>query len=265
MKKIYLLLAAVSLIGFNSCEKNVSETAGNIPGMGNTPGELQVKEPYKVPDGISIIGDITGLDNASAKSGESRLADDSKSSVSKFGSGKSVRIQITLLNSRNHPRTVFFPKGLIWKCLNNEYQHGLQCQTAWVVLGPNEMRTINLDLYCANLEIPEPNVEGKYKILGITSSKVLWSLLDKIGWKKINYEMIFGSISGKGDESPSYEQITERLQLIVHNLTDRGIKMTAEDEAFLNSIPELAIEEIPVTDENSQYPVYFEEFKVSGQ
>jgi hypothetical protein len=129
-------------------------------------------------------------------------------------------------------------------------------------LEPNEQRTVYIDLYCANLGIPAPDENGKYIILGITSSKVLWNLLNIIGWRKINYEMIMGSYLGSvGKGTPSYEEITEKLQIMVHNLTNRGIELTEDDKAFISSIPELAPEDRPVLDENAQYPEYFEEFK----
>ena len=264
MKKTILLLVALSLIGFNSCKKSNPEAPGNIEGMGNTAGELQIKQAFIIPEGINLIGDITGIGNSSAKNGElkSVIEADSKSGVPQFGSGLVVRLKLTLLNSRNNRRTVFFPKGLIWKCLDNAYQHGLQCQTTWVCLDPNEMRTIFVDLYCVNLGTPAPDQDGKYKILGVTSSSVLWNLLNKIGWRKINFEMIYPNLSGKGEIGPTYEEITDRLQTIVHNLTDRGIELSSEDKTFIESIPELALEEIPVVDENSQYPEYFEEFNL---
>jgi hypothetical protein len=265
MKKAFLLLAVVSLLGFNACEKENNEAPGTIPGLGNTPGEIEIKAPFKMPDGISIIGEITGLENAISKTGESKLANDSKSMVPKFGSGLVVRVRLTLLNSTNNPRTIFFPKGLVWKCLNDAYQHGLQLQITWVSLAPNEQRTIYVDLYCLNLGIPPPDQEGKYKILGVTSSTVLWDLLNKIGWRKINFEMIYGNITGKGDSGPTYEEITDRLQSIVHNLTDRGIGISSDDEVFINGIPEITPENRPEINQNAQYPEYYEEFMIAEQ
>ena len=265
MKKLLFLLLSISLFGFSSCEKNIPEAPGRIPGLGNTPGEIDIKQPFVLPDGISAIGEISGIENPNAKGGELKPVNDSKSVLPRFGSGFAVRLKLTILNSRNNPRTVFFPKGLIWKCVDNDYQHGIQCQTTWFCLAPNEMRTIYIDLYCGNLGIPAPDSDGKYKILGVTSSKVLWDLLNLIGWRKINYEMIYASISGKGDGSPTYEEITQRLQTIVHNLTNRGIAISADDEAFILSIPELAPGEVPQVDQNSQYPEYFEEFKVTEE
>lgn len=260
MKKILLLLMAISFIGLFSCEKNNSDEPGQISGMGTTAGDLQIKKSFVMPEGISVVGEITGIENPGLKNGglKSVLVNDSKSGISHYGSGLQVRLRLTLLNSRNYPRTVFFPKGLIFKCINGNYQHGLTCQTTWVCFKPNEIRTVYVDLYCVNQSIPGPDQDGKYMILGITSSKIIWDLLNKIGWRKINFEWFQ---STKGDSGPTYYEITEKLQTIVHNLTDRGIAISAEDEAFINSIPELSPEDRPVVDENAQYPEYFEELK----
>jgi hypothetical protein len=260
MKKLMLLLFASSLIGLNSCEKSTSDNPGQIDGMGASTGKLQVKEPFKIPDGIHIVGDITGIENPVSKSGVLKSVDFSKSTSSYYGSGLYVKLKVTLLNSTNIPRTIFFPKGLLWECKDRSSQHGLQCQTTWVSLSPNTSRTILIDLYCANNPLPAPGLTVTYNILGVTSSKTVWNLLNLIGWRTVNYEMIFHS---KGvQEGPTYEEITERLQLMVHNLTDFGIDLSAEDIAFIESIPELATEEIPVVDANSQFPEYFEEFIV---
>jgi hypothetical protein len=265
MKKLLHLLLAISLIGFISCEKNVPETPGKIPGLGNTPGEIQIKKAFVMPEGINVLGEVSGLDNPVAKDElKPLLFNDSKTAAPHYASGCVVRLKLTVLNTKNHPRTVFFPKGLIFKCINNNYQHGLTCQTFWVTLAPNEKRTIYIDLYCLQLGIPAPDQDGKYAIWGVTDSRVLWDLLDKIGWRKINFEWIYRNLLSKGpmQEGPSYEEITTKLQTMVHNLTNNGIPLSAEDEAFLNSIPEIAIEDRPVVDSNSQFPEYFEELLV---
>jgi hypothetical protein len=237
--------------------------------MGNTPGELQVKAPYVLPDGIHILGDITGVKNPEALSGELKSSlPEAKGIFQCFGSGRYVRLQCTLLNTSNHPRTVYFPKGLLWQCRYGNTQHGLQAQTTWTCIQPNSSRTIYIDLYCLNAGIPAPDNNSTYKILGVTNSSTMWTLLKLIGWKKVNYEMIYGTFSGgKGAAvtGPSYEEITERLQTMVHNLTDNGISLTPDDIAFIQSIPELSPDEIPVVDANSQFPEYFEEFIVPGK
>jgi hypothetical protein len=261
-------LVALSLFTFTSCEKDILDSPGSIQGMGDTPGDLQVKESYVFPQGIHLVGEIKGLNNPDAKAGEMKpVFIDTKSTCQCYGSGNAVRLQLTLLNTGNYPRTVFFPKGLLWKCTFGNFQHSLQIQTTWVSLQPNSTRTIYVDLYCLNANIPAPDQTGTYNILGVTNSRSLWNFLNLISWRKVNYEMIHGTFNnGKGTvDVQSYEEITERLQTIVHNLTDRGIEITPEDKAFIESIPELSSTEIPQLDVDLQYPEYFNEFVVPGK
>jgi hypothetical protein len=93
----------------------------------------------------------------------------------------------------------------------------------------------------------------------------MWQLLDLIGWKKINYEMIYHFTIGKKAalaDSPAYDEITERLQNVVWKLTNFGQPITEEDKEFIGRIPELLPEEIPPVNAQGLYPEYFEEYKV---
>jgi len=246
-----------------SCE---SDSPGDIDGMGDNTEALKVKEPFEMPEGIYILGDITGRENGGLKSTQLKSTYSTTATYPCYGSGEWVRLQLTLLNTRSYRRTVYFQKGLVWRCQSGGSQHGLQCQTTWICLEPNSRRTVNIDLYCANLGIPSPDELSKYEILGVTSSPTLWKLLNLIGWRKINYEMFYSNLGLKaGEAGPTYEEIIERVQTVVHNLTDRGIDITEDDIAFFQSIPELSPEDIPPVDENSQYPEYFAEFMTIGK
>jgi hypothetical protein len=257
MKKILIGLAAIVLL--ISCQKQTQEEAANIPGMGNTPGELQIEKPFTLPAGVSLVGDITGIDDPGTKSAESK-------SISLYGSGgRMVKLVITLLNTSNYSKTIFFPKGLIFKCQTAGYQHAILLQTVWITVRPNTKRTIYLDLYCINYGLAPSSSAAYYQILGLTNSEVIKILLNYLGWRIINYEMIFGYFGqGKGEATtPTYDEITERLQTIVWNLTNNGIDISADDKAFIESIPELPAEQRPQLDENANYPEYFEEFSMS--
>lgn len=260
MKKYTVLFVVIAFIGLMSCE---SDSLGDIEGMGDNPGELKVKEPYNLPDGILLLGDVTGAENPGLKSTGLKSAFDTKSGISFYGSGRYVRLQLNLLNTKEYARTVFFPKGLVWRCNNGGYQNGLTCQTTWVCIPANTSRLINVDVYCANANLlSNPTQSTTYQILGVTSSKTMWGLLDRIGWRKINFEMLQTDTKADG---PTYEEITERLQVMVHQITDLGTGLTEEDIEFIQSIPELEVEERPIVDENSQFPEYFEEFKIVGK
>lgn len=264
MKKLLIELAVLTLI-LGSCQKENLESPGNIKGMGNASGYLEVKAPFILPQGIRFIGEITGLTNPVSKGGFLKSASDVKAAYSCFGSGgKMIKLKLTLLNSGNVPKTVFFPKGLLWECTISGYQHAILLQTTWICLQANSQRAIVMDLYCINLGLSPADQNSTYHILGVTSSNVIGNLLKMIGWKKINYEMIFGTFASvKGTTiEPTYDQITDRMQNIVWNLTNNGKDVSAEDKTFIESIPELNSAEIPVLDEKSQFPEYFKEFVV---
>ena len=262
MKKILVGVAMLTLI-LGSCSKDNLDTPGTILGMGNTSGALEVDAPFILPEGIAIVGDISGLDNSGAKSGDSKSLP-----LSCYGSGgKMIKLKLTLLNTSNRHKTIFFPKGLLWKCKEEGYQDALLCQTTWCNVEANSQRTILVDLYCINYGRDPSDHLSSYRILGVSGSKTIWNLLRMVGWRKINYEHWYNT--SKGDKGtaiePTYEAITERFQNIVWNLTNNGLDITAEDQAFIESIPELASEEIPVVDDNSQFPEYFEEYVVTGK
>jgi hypothetical protein len=227
--------------------------------MGNTPGNLEVKAPFTLPQEIVLIGDITGLEKAGTKA-----ADSKSGTIPCYGSGgKMIKLKLTLLNKGNNQRTIFFPKGLLWKCSSEGYQDAICLQTTWICLKANSQRTITLDLYCINYGRAPSDNFAFYRFVGVTSSPVFNSLFKMIGWKMINYEWIYRNPSKSMTiEGPTYEQITERMQTIVWNLTNNSKDVSAEDQAFIESIPELTPSEIPVVDEQSQFPEYFEEVVV---
>lgn len=123
MKKILIGFAVLTLV-LGSCTKANLDSTGKIQGMGNTPGNLEVKAPFTLPQGITLIGDISGLPKAGAK-GE----DPKSGSYSNYGSGKMIKLKLTLLNTNNNSRTLFFPKGLLWECNVSGYQHAICLQT----------------------------------------------------------------------------------------------------------------------------------------
>lgn len=263
MKKVLLGLIIVSFFSLFSCEKEKLDTPGNISGMGNTSGDLEIKEFFELPKGINLVGDITGVKSPVGKSGEiGQSLGDAKADFSIFGSGGFVRLKLTLSNFRDYPITVFFRKGLVFRCNYGGFQQGLCAQTTWACIQPHSVRSLYVDLYCLNKGIPAPDQTGKYSILGITGSQTMWNLLNLIGWRKINYEMCYPRFHKGIEAEPTYEEIIARMQTIVHNLTNDGLEITAEDKAFLESIPELTPSEIPPLDIDLQYPEYFDEFVV---
>jgi len=253
VKKYLFYLFLIITVTLGSCSKELLDSPGTIPGMGNNLDNLEVKDIYELPRGIYLINQI-------------KEADLKDTASSKFGSGKNERLKITLFNSNTSPRTVFFPKGLIFKNSIPGYHNGILLQTTWVTLEAGDRREIIVELYCINSGLLHNNQESHYNFLGISDSPTILQLLDLLSWRKINYEMIYGSFKGSQPVTPSgpaYSDITARLQTIVWNLTDLGISISEEDQKFIESIPLLFLDEIPPVDElSSSYPEFFHEFKV---
>ncbi|WP_430934280.1 hypothetical protein [Saccharicrinis sp. 156] len=265
MKKILFGIIALLSITLVSCEKESGEAPGNISGLGDNEGTLEVVENFELPEDIYISGDITGFEDSE----ESLAALKSAGAVSsyrhtRYGSGDQVKLKLTLLNTSSRNRTIVFPRGLVWECLTGGYQHGLQIQSVWISLKPNEKRAVNIDLYCANMTRPVPDRFGTYRILGVTSSSVLKRLLNYIGWRMVNYEMYEANNLKSATATPTYEEIVLQIQEIVHNLTDRGLDLTDEEIAFIESIPEIPEDQRPQVDEKGNYVEYFEEYGVAN-
>jgi hypothetical protein len=267
MKKVLFGFIVSTLFSLGSCQKENLDSPGSIQGMGNALGNLEVKTPFTLPKGIALIGDISGVITPVGKVAKE---EDSKSiTLPCYGSGgKMIKLKLTLLNSGNSPKTIFFPKGLLWKCNISGYQHAILLQTTWISLTANSQRTIVIDLYCINYGLDPSDGNSTFQILGVSSSNVINNLLKIIGWRKINYEMIYGTFAvGKSGtaEVPTYEMITDRMQSILWNLTNNGIDISSVDRAFIESIPELPSSEIPALDSQAQFPEYFKEFVMPGK
>ncbi len=246
-------MLVLALISLSSCEKEMLDSPGDISGMGNNLGKLEIKQVYELPKGVFMVNQINE-------------PDDKDTTFSKFGSGKNERVKLTLFNSNNAPRTVFLPKGLIFQNSTPGYHNGILLQTTWMTIEAGARRDVIVELFCINSGLLHNNQDSHYNFLGVTDSPTFSRLLDLIGWRKINYEMIYGSFKGGQPVSPSgpaYGDITARLQTIVWNLTDLGIDISEEDTKYLESIPVLFPDEIPPVDEvSSSYPEFFHEFKV---
>lgn len=265
MKKLLTVIVAVIALGLVSCEKDTVqlEIPGNIPGFGNTPGEIEISEKFVLPEGIKVAGDITGVE-----AGEATLKS-ANNLWSHVGSGNYVVLKLTLQNTSNQKRTVFFPQGLIWEAKTAGYQHGIQIQTTWVTLNPNQTKYLKIHLYCINQGLLPSDANGVFGFLGVTSSKIIWRLLDLIGWRMVNYEMIMVN-NGNGPKTNlksavpyTFDEVSTRLQAIVYKLTDTGEDLNEADKQFIESIPELPLDQRPNRDAYGKFPDFFPDYGVT--
>ena len=137
MRKLLSFFVIASLLLLTSCQKDDTkeeEKAGNIPGMGNTPGNLEVSE-YSLPEGFDLVGDITGVFESEGIVAQqfTSLKATSTSGNRFYGcGGKYIQLQLTIKNNIDRRRTCFFPPGLIFRVNNNEFQHAINLCWTWI-------------------------------------------------------------------------------------------------------------------------------------
>lgn len=272
MRKIISMLAIAMLVAFTACEKEeeiIEETPANIPGMGFAGGELQVdafniEEEY---EGIEIVGAIEGVhpnSDANDVVGSTLKSSSTTQYLNCYGSGSQVRVRITLRNTSSRNRTVWLPRGLVFKVNKGSYQHGMLMQWTWVCVKANAERTFVLNLYCINEDLNVSDGTAEFSILGITNSEVMWRLLRMIGWRKINlehYEQVAQKSVLKAEQAVSYEEIIVNIQNAVWDLTNRS-GISEERETFINSIPLLEEGSYPadLDDQSTESPEWWLEY-----
>lgn len=266
MKKIIFILAIAMLVAFTACQKEevVVEAPGEIPGMGNAVGELQVQEPFNLPDGIELVGSVGGLEPGTTGNIAAEGGLKSTETWRCYGSGgRWVKLAVTLKNTSNKYRTVFFPRGLLFKVNKEGYQHAMTLQWTWVCIQPNAERSFALNTYCINKGKHGSDPQANFSILGITNSETMWRLLRMIGWRKINlehYQQIGTTTALKADEL-TYDEIQENLQDAVWSMTN-GAGLIEEQIQFIESIPMLEDGSYPegLDDTTVEAPYYFDEY-----
>jgi len=272
MKKILTYFFLASLVIFAGCEKEENiEAPGNIPGMGDAAGELQA-DPFNVPEGIvieSVEGELASiLENEGSAALKSATDVEANQSYSCYGSGgKFIKVRLTLTNTSNFRRSVFLPRGLMFKVKKDGYQHGILLQWTWVCLQPGQTRTIVLNLYCLNRGFDSSTPAVGFSIAGISNSQIMWRLLRRLARKKINFEhynVVSSSAALKGStDAPRYGEIIEVLQKSVWALTN-GTGLSDEQIQIIESIPEVEVGSYPeaLEDNTLELPVWWDEYSI---
>ncbi|MBN1186759.1 MAG: hypothetical protein JXB49_31060 [Bacteroidales bacterium] len=263
MKKVITLLS-LSLLLF-SCERiEKVETPGNIPGMGDTEGALETT-PYKFTEGIEFVGTITGFDESlDTETNQVALKSTETSLTGKsiYGSGGQwIKVSVTLKNTTNWWRTLFFPPGLIFEVNNKEYQNAILLQWAWTSLEPYEEKTIVLYMYCINKGKLGSDAFSNFNVLGTTDSEEMRAFLNLIGWKKINVEFFTTGSGLKNTSEFEYSEVANVLQEAVWSITN-GSGLSDEHKAFIKSLPDLEPGTYPegLNDVSDETPLYFKEY-----
>ncbi len=268
MNKLLSFFVVASLVLFTSCQKDtthVDEKAGNIPGMGNTPGELEVSE-YNLPEGFDLVGEITGMFESEGVVAQqfTSLKTTNTSNNRFYGcGGKYIQLKLTIKNNIDRRRTCFFPPGLIFRVNNNKFQHAINLCWTWISFSPMQERTFVLYLFCINLGRRESLVDAVYSIEGITKSPNMKWLTDKCNRKRLNYECFPHHYSRASLKSgDTFDEVVGQMQEIVWALTN-GNGLTEEQKSYIDELPLLDSDQLPdgIEDiDNFDPPYYWDEY-----
>ncbi len=212
MEKLHYVLLSAILLLVVSCSENLQPTdmPGNIPGMGNTPGNIETLGQFTLPDGIVLGSEIRGssknetLYSAILKSdgcgddheddhdGEGGCDHGSDHEGGQGGScehgsgGQWVSLDISFVNTTDLLKEIVLPAGLVFECEQENYQHGIALQEVKIKIKGRGAVNIKLNLYCLNKGLDGSNVTLTYQLRGIASSKHMGHLTTKLEGKKID-------------------------------------------------------------------------------
>ncbi len=261
MKKSIILFIILTLIvvGFSSCEGK-EDVPAKIPGMGDTPGELEVKESFILPDGIEI-NDVQGIDqgvitvdNFLKPSNQLKSSQDFNPSDI-FGCGGSfhsnafrtwITIRLIIQNSSQEKKCFKFEQGLLFEVSNQEYQDGILCNDVDICLEPNVNRVVYLWIVCVDKGKKGSSADVTYKIKGVSSSRTLWNqCLNRIKHKKTNIKQYWSDSSPSAQKSATicdlekYKEVADHIQNAIWTLTNDGNDLSEEQVENLENIPDI--------------------------
>ncbi|MDE5423415.1 hypothetical protein L3073_14435 [Ancylomarina sp. DW003] len=241
MRKIkFILIAVMFLSGIAiSCDKSDSKSnddPGNIPGMGEAGGKLEVEKPFVLPEGVSIVGEISGFgDGVEAVEGSISLLEnptlkDAKTGYFSRGSGGQWVILDILLRNDNDTDTYFtFNRGCVFECKEKDYQHAICLRKVRFKIAKKIQKRIKLFLYCINKGRSGSKAGIGYYLRGVTKSERMMKLCNALQYKKIDVSHY------DEDQMSDYEAKCKRIQDIVWAVTN-GKGASANDWEFIASL-----------------------------
>jgi len=258
MKKLasILFIATLFLIGFTSCEKQqVLDTPGNIPGMGDTPGELQIQEEFKVPDGIVMNTEVQGNEEADIESIFSKnILKSTNGNHLRKGCGGSkhnnkfklwIRVKITAQNTTGKKRCFTIPAGTVFQVSDPAYQNGITINPIQICIEANGFCNVDIWLVCLNHGKRGSNTNLTYKILGITSSQPIGNIINLLKKKKCNIEYYLANNpsnklkSANSEGIDTYMDIADHIQNAIWQITNEGKNLTEEQIQYFESLPDV--------------------------
>ena len=216
----------------------------SMPGLGNSDQDI-TGTPWNKPDGITV-GNISGYDGSKSlevfnNSGLDKksydfseenqvniIQKDGSETYGPFGSGYYVQILVPLTNSKMSNTLVEFQAGTIFQCSSTKYQNGLLIKKVSFVVPANSTKSIILYLYCSNFSRHASDSEARYDRIIVCTYPPILELCELFKNKKVNIEE---------PNNDYYSSQVGKIQNIVWNLTQFGIKPSTSDKEWINSIP----------------------------
>ena len=228
VKFMLLVFVAISFIACNK-ENLIIYEAGDIPGLGGTPGDL-TGNPFELPSNVELIGDITGSGNYSGYWNHSTGGQE----IHYYGSGRGyVDLLLKLRNARSNPVTVTFPAATILVSKTGRCQNGVLMQKVTVTIPANSEYHLCLSFYCGNAHKNAAGNSDVYVFSVVSNAKPLIDLCNKLKNKKINIEKFSNTSTS---DYNIYSGQGPKLQNIIWSVTD-GEGISESDIEYINSLP----------------------------
>ncbi|MCU4164672.1 hypothetical protein [Carboxylicivirga caseinilyticus] len=226
-QKLFVIILTIGMTFLASCEKENTEIeSGNIPGMGETPGDFEISEAFVLPAGIEMSA-ITGL--SSIEITDVDLSLKKTSDRRERGCGSQVQCELTFGNANAEDCDIEIKGGTIFECLEEDGQSGMCMQTIRIhVLGHSKVQ-VKFYLQCLNEGRPASRTVDTYIIRGVTASKSFKDLVNALEPKKID-------ISEFSDNMSDYNVIQGKIQQSVWKLTNSIFGVNQADWDYIASL-----------------------------
>jgi hypothetical protein len=235
MKAVSIFFISLLVAYSSLAQPPAKEEPGKIKGMGKMKG-IPEGEVFKLPQGITIEGNIVGYDDA--EQGKEQFYDGT--------GGEWVSVKIKFKNSRSEAVTVALPQGLTiihgidsadgaWV---NPYQHGILIEQVPLVIPAKNANNnkssyeAKLLLYCINKGRMGSDSKTTYAFGPVSRSPLMKEFMTLLKGKKLK----FTDFSGKEPDEHQYGEEIRELQEIIYHITD-GKGLTPADKEYIRKLP----------------------------
>ncbi|NPA37548.1 MAG: hypothetical protein GXO47_11955 [Chlorobi bacterium] len=248
----FLFILPLVFIGISSCEQQ-SEEPG-IPGMGDTPGELEISEPFVTPEGVTIslqTLDEETIDNIF--SSQPYLKSTNGNGYQKGCGGSRfnnqfkvwIRVQLDVQNTNSNKVCIDIPAGTVFQVSDPAYQNGITISPIQICTDPFSICHTELWLMCVNKGKDGSETNVSYKILGVTGNAKMKNLISRLTHKKCNIEWYLDIVNANAlkasdiDPIEQYTDIADHIQNAIWQLTNDLEDLSEEQIEYFESLPEI--------------------------